>query len=266
MQPMRPPSPPRKGSRLPPTPKPQRRALLTIVMASNDHSFDDVAMVLGMVDVLLGATLLAAIKQPWDDLSESIAKVAQTDLASPTAGRRFFPAFASGSWPEVESWTRDPLDLGVLAGMSTWIRAAIRQRDVETHQQISASVRVEKLEKHSPVVIEIATILGGVGVVTFGIIAACQRVMNGARNGELKHKLESIALADRQEALKQQRIRTEVLSDLRDSYKALGIGRPVPAEALAEVAKIAHVPIVEAKESSLIKEMNFNADVKLGGA
>jgi hypothetical protein len=254
-----------KGS-LPPSHEPERSARLTIELAGSRHSLAEVAETLELLDLLVGSVLIAGISdKPWDHLSENIARAAQYDLRGNLAPRRFFPSFQfrRGGLPEDESWSRAPLDVGVLVGMCSWLRRTLQEHDAKTSTELSSRIYIAKLEHHSPLLLELVALVGGIGIVTMGLVAACMKTLRDSREDEFRGQLRELELKDRAQSVRQQQIRTAIMERVSENYARMGTP-PVSDTVISEMAKIAYVPIAQAVESSFIKEINFSLEAKKG--
>jgi hypothetical protein len=245
--------------------------VLTINTTSQD-SFVVLASVIEPLDLLVSSVLLGcvfALETPQDSALRAVRRsLRDATRSSQLAGRRFLPEFARIEGGDVLSQLSDddPLNKGVLVGMGAWARIELQRADASLYEKIYGAVRVTKIQQNSPLLLSVAVAIGA-SATTFGaIVAACFRVAAREHEREQARKLRELEIADRQEALEQQRLRTEVLREVSRAVARRGDALQVPDEFLTEVAKVAHVPIREIAKSPFINSVNFSVQNKQEGA
>ncbi len=249
-------------------------AHLSIRLRSTEHSIADVAFITEAIDNMVIASVWSAMleAEPKDEAVARAKAIIVESIDRPKAAGRFYPRFFEGRLFRVPLSRResidldlldfdpyDPLDAGVQIGMSSWLRRTIYSRDFELYRQLFSFGRVRRLEHHSPLLIELAVVLGvGVtipGVLVYGLMTAVHRARRSAAEAEIRE----IEADLKKEELKQQRQKTRMVEDIADGVHELSARRQleIPKEVLVLTAQLGAPSVADLGSSPLIGELSI---------
>lgn len=197
------------------------------------------------------------------------------------AGVRFFPTFG-GTFVQKERRRSDairtvqdiddfdpfdPLDIGVTFGLNTWMRKVIQNADIELYYRLFSFGDIARLEHKSPLVIELLVCLGTVTltpiILTYGImraVARCKRL-------ELDNELRETEVQLKREELRQRRIQTEILDELKSAVKhrIANANINIPEGVLVAATTISSPAVAELSTNPLIGSVTLGLSTKVGG-
>lgn len=243
-------------------------AFLRIELKAMGHSMADVALVTQAADGLVCASVWAALQTTENGLTDDFSRARELVKMSadyPKANQRFYPGFGSFGSPPFDVEPYDALDFGVLVGVNAWLKKIVQNHDVELFNRIFSFAEVSRLEHHSPLLLEVAVLLGGatfaVPLLTYGLMRAVVR----CRQLELNNELRETDVELKREELKQRRIQTEVLSSVRDTIRGPGQSVTVSDATLAAITTISSPSVAELATSPLIGSISVGVTTRLDG-
>lgn len=253
------------------------KARLGIVLRGNEHSSSDVSLLTEDIDMLASAAAFAAMSDPESGDKwilrgrEILSKAADRSISA----RRFFPEFApnlrngvlsilgqllnSSAGDSLEQDVIDPMDIGVLVGVNSWIRREILVNDRQAYAKIFGFAQIERIQHSSPLVVEVAVALSAAavpGVVLYGLM----RAVAGLRRQAAEAEIRELEVLEKKEILKQRRIQTAILHELHDALHETRQRDPdfhVPESVLAAAAQISSPAVSDLGSSSLIGNVTF---------
>lgn len=259
-------------------------ASLTIVLANAEHSSADVALLVEDIQALITASLWASFSSP--DLSDETLlkakRILLEGLESAKAGVRFYPSFRQilnvpGLIPfgqngdelvsqtgggDLDFRSDDALDVGTLVGVNSWMRRQVLAHDIELYRKVFGFATIDRLEHHSPLVIEVGIALTSAVAVPILLTYGLLRAVAKAKRANAEAEIRQAEADDRKEIVKQRKVQTEIISEVRDAIKSERSRNEdfhVPDEVLVNAAKIAEPVVAELGSSSLIEKVTFGA-------
>jgi hypothetical protein len=227
---------------------------LSITTTSSEHSLADVGDLVSSLDTLTSCVLLTAMNQPddWPDaVQQSLAHV------------RF--AYSAGQAPWTAAWFSGPprlrlrdyandylVGLGELHGSATRLKRVVRKVDDALYRSFYESVRVERLERHSPLVLELALCIAGPLTLAIGGALAAVRWVRKDQN----------RLKAEQNALDMQACAIDIARDVRDMARANGI-QSVDPKLLEKILDVGKPVIQDLAKSPAIGPVSFTG-IKVG--
>jgi hypothetical protein len=252
-------------------------ASLGIQLSSESHSTSEVGYIVDIIDSLPMVSFWSALVTPeTNDKNIFIARELLSESAMRgKAKHRFYPLFHRDfhlidenryapfqSLPKFDSF--DPLDIGVIAGVNTWAKRVIFQKDKNLYNQLFNFAAVSKLEHHSPLVIELAIAISIPSlpiILTYGLMRAAASYRRLSAEADIREKEADI----KDEELKQKRIQTAILEEMKSSIEQQGIKKEkirIPEKALENVATFGVSSVAELAHSPLIDKMTFGISTK----
>ncbi len=179
-------------------------ASLAITLASPHHTVEDVAFLVQSIDNLVMASVWGALAQEsLEDETLAWAKsVASANLQqSPKSSIRFFPYLGSIrrdtiQWHPEDYDPFDPLDIGVQAGLNTWLRRVLLRADPKRYEQLFSFAEIHRVEHHSPLLLETVVLLSA------GLIALPVALFYGTMKAVYYIQRDEANLAIRQTEVK----------------------------------------------------------------
>lgn len=271
------------------------RASLSITLSSRTHSVGDLAFVSETVNDLVASAAWAVILDRDSEIEEARAAriILQEELDRGKAGARFFPSFDRvldypESFPfnqssvleqgEIDPESRlnsvknfelyEPLDRATLSGINSWLRRTLAERNREAYNKVIGFAEVTRLEHHSPLLMEVAIILGAAAALPVLIAYGLLRAAAKAKRLNAEAEIREAEAKDRWEVVKQRKIQTEILEELRDAVKEQRKdgGIKVPDTVLAAAAQIGTPSIADLGSSPLIERLTIGLTASSGKA
>lgn len=257
------------------------RATLRVLLASQSHSSADLAFLTETLENLVSSAIWAVLLEP--DLEEpalyAVRRLLSSDLERGKAGRRFFPDFRSilenprvfpfnqaletdspddrFDYSDQEFRIDNAVDKGVLSGVNSWLRRTIYSQDRDLYCKAINIARIDRLEHHSPLVLETSVLIAA-GVAAPALIAyGLFRAVAGWRRQLAEASIREAEAKEKEEVVKQRRIQTEILQELRDAVREQNRRGElkIPDSVLANAAQIASPSVADLGSSSLINEI-----------
>jgi hypothetical protein len=148
----------------------------------------------------------------------------------------------------------DPYDASLRYCLNSWLVRTIRQRDPQLYSQFFGFARVGRIERSSPLAVEL--IVGfGIPVVYTGVLGFLAYSLMSAGERLHRHKAETrirqAEAALKEEDLKQSRLRTAIVRRATEAVEEMEL-REIPTELIREVAKTGTTAVGDLGSSSLI--------------
>jgi hypothetical protein len=255
-------------------------AHLTVKLRSKEHSMADVGLVVEAMENMVIASVWGAMLdvEPQDETVVKAKSILMESIGRNKAGARFFPGFYDGrlfrsqasvsesndqrefDTHELDGFDPyDPLDAGVQIGMDSWFRRTIYSRDLDLYRQLFSFGRVQRLEHHSPLLIELAVVFG-LGVIVpvalvYGLMTAIHRARRSAAEADIRETEADL----KKEELKQQRQKTKIIADIADGVHELSVRHQleIPKEVLVQTAQLGAPSVADLGSSPLIGEVSI---------
>ena len=240
--------------------------------------------------LLFGATLSDARKTKNDEIDDrppivkddiSHARAILTRaMRSEKAAARFFPEFGThflkrpgrGNYSiltvaDIGDFDPfDPFDMAVAFGLNCWLRKVIREGNSGLYDRLFSFANVARLEHKSPLVVELLISIAAVTltpiILTYGImraVARCKRL-------ELDNELREAEVGLKREELKQRRIQTEILQELKTTVndRISNQNLDIPDGVLVAATTISSPAVAELSTSPLIGSVTLGLTTKVG--
>lgn len=256
------------------SPPPNDIASLTVVLKGKRHLVANVASVVDALDNLVWSGVWGAILSGRSRSTPQFrARMVLRDYAThPHLAARFFPGFAesmstrlAGKGDIFDKPPRihlgelelDPFDLAdrsVLDGIRVWAKRALSHADPKLFNELFGFAHVRRAEHKSPMLIELAIILGvSVGapaLIAYGCMKAAQLLNKTDAESDIRRTEADL----KREELKQRRIQTAILEGIKQAVdeKARKGKLDISEGILVEIAKIASPSIAELSHNPLI--------------
>ncbi len=239
-------------------------ASLAITLASPHHTVEDVAFLVQSIDNLVMASVWGALAQEsLEDETLAWAKsVASANLQqSPKSSIRFFPYLGSIrrdtiQWHPEDYDPFDPLDIGVQAGLNTWLRRVLLRADPKRYEQLFSFAEIHRVEHHSPLLLETVVLLSaGLIALPVALFYGTMKAVYYIQRDEANLAIRQTEVKLKEEELAQSRIRTEVQRHVADGIKQTKFGKDgqaVPDTVLAETSRIATTSVADLGSSPLV--------------
>ncbi len=267
------------------------RAHLRITLADDKYSSADLAFLIESIHNLTSAAIWATILSPQvisDELSTARGILVEATQGDRT-GARFYPDFqsiflyphffpfytgiseeelnANQARPDFPFDLDNPLDVGTLTGINSWFRRQLHDNDREVYDRLFGLATIDRLEHHSPLVLEMGVVLTGALLIPAIVIYGLMRATAQGRRHHAEAEIREVEAQEKREVLRQRRIQTEILEELRDAIReARQRNRDfvVPPEVLVAAAQISSPSIADLSSSPLIDTISIGLTANAG--
>lgn len=243
------------------------QAKLEVVLNSEQHTISEVRLVVDALDGLWMAGMWGAIITPNYETNDLVRardylRRAQQDRKAPA---RFYPEFfrGMGAGPELDEpdfEPSNPMDAAVRDGMNSYLRRILIHQDPDLYQRMFSFATVAKVEYRSPLLIEMAIVVGAMTlpvVLTFALARAAVAM----RKANAEVSIRETEAKIRQEELKQKEIQTRVLEHVEEAVRELD-AIDIPKEAMTAAAQVSTTAISDLSSKPLIGSLTFGVSTK----
>jgi hypothetical protein len=241
-------------------------ATLSVLLAPEVHTVADVRFTVDALDGIVAAGVwgaLAADESRERAISRARSLIAR-ELLSSKARRRFFPEWTDLRDPEVltsldpkEQFNPfDPMDGGVRDGLNSFLRRTLWVSDRETYSQLFGFAVVQRVEHHSPFLIELTIALTGAVILPALLVAGVMRAVARERRSEAEARIREAEASIREEELAQKKLQTRILEEIAQAAHELG-PQGIPASAIEKAAQVSTTSVADLKSSPLIGSLTL---------
>ena len=240
------------------------RAILRIETRPGGESVVELASLTESLDSLVLAAIWGGLASHnvGDADIERVRELLQRLRSRPKATSRLFPSFArQDNFTPEEYDPFDPLDVAVQQGLNYWLKAVVRKADERLYQRIFSVASVERLEQHSPMVMEVALLIAAVPSITVLLIYSCLRAAAFSRKAEAEADIRETEADIKREELRQAKLKTKMLEHLSEGVADLRfpqLSAKIPPEVLQETARVAVSSVADLSGSPLIDKIEFS--------
>jgi hypothetical protein len=265
------------------------RVTLTLVLSGAQHSSSDIAFLTENVQAIVSAALWACLINPGasgDYLHRARMILSDALHADLKSHGRFYPYFyrifedrrtfpftqesliedrsAEGLSKSEHFDITNPLDVSTLIGINAWARRQLYATDPDLCGQLFDFAAVDKLEHHSPVLLELGVAIGAVVTAPVLLTYGLMRALAKAKRGDLEVAIRQVELEEKREALRQRKLQTRLYEELVAAFqeqRKRDRDLKVPDAVLANAVQIASPAISELSSSPLVGKITFGATI-----
>jgi hypothetical protein len=190
-------------------------------------------------------------------------------VRDPKASRRLFPGFDHSLGDnfvfqildEQAFEPTDPMDSATRYALDSWFLRMLQKRDPALYREIFAFARLDRVEHHSPLAIELSLIIGAATLVPVLLTYTLMRTITDARRRVAEARIREAEAGIKEEELRHVQIQTRILETVAVAAEELA-AHDIPKDAITAAAKVGTSSVADLASSPLIGSVTLGMSTK----
>lgn len=245
-------------------------ATFRVSLAAEHESFPALQAISEAMNGLITAAVLGTLTQnnPDDGRVARARELLSRARQNPKARARFYPQFfdqlphdPTTLMVEDENFDpRNPMDATIRYALNSWIYRTLLQADADLCDDMFSFAKLERVEHHSPLAIELSLIVGA-ALIPVILTYALLRTVTDARRRHAEVRLRDTEVMIKEEELTHRRIQTRILENVARATEEMDVDA-IPKEAIIAAATVSTSPIADLSSSPLIGSVTLGLSTK----
>jgi hypothetical protein len=190
-------------------------------------------------------------------------------IRDPKAPSRFFPRFDQSLGEnfvfrilEEQSFEpTDPMDSATRYALDSWLLRMSQQRDPVLYRELFAFARLDRVEHHSPLAVELSLVIGAATLLPVLLTYTLMRTITDARRRVAEARIREAEAGIKEEELKHVQLQTRILETVAVAAEELD-AHEIPKDATTAAAKVGTSSVADLASSPLIGSVTLGISTK----
>jgi hypothetical protein len=246
-------------------PAPWPRSTLTIELLDTPHTLSEVASIFTDLNRILAGAVLAAATwpDPADQRIESVRALLRPNPVDPVPlfYRELWTALGAAS---VENLLRLRPTVSLeaeLDGVAAFVQRSLALGRQNIAPELVDFVLVDRIERRSPLLLELSVLLAGIPTIVAGIAFACIKVMDTRQRDEAEREIRRLEAEGLRQDVKFKATQNRIAQEVQRVLEHEGLER-VPAPVLVAAMTMAATPVAELSSKPIIGSITLGLSTK----